>query len=72
MHGSSDFGWGVMNFTISCLLTLQMLHTKFGKDWSSSFSEEDVKGRRTTHDDGSQPIAILSDSGLSETRDPIH
>ena len=24
------FGWGVMKFTISCLLTLQMLHTKFG------------------------------------------
>ena len=27
---------GVMNFTISCLLTLQMLHTKFGKDCPSS------------------------------------
>ena len=45
---------GVMNFTISGLLTLQMLHTKF-----------DVNGRQTTDHDGRQPIAIghLSDSG---------
>ena len=32
-----------MKLTISCLLTLQMLHTKFGTDWPSSSSEEDVK-----------------------------
>ena len=31
------FGWGIMKFTISCLLTLQMLHTKFGQDWPSIF-----------------------------------
>ena len=30
-------GWGVMKFTISCLLTLKMLHTKSGQDWPSSF-----------------------------------
>ena len=54
-----------MKFTISCLLTLQMLHTKFGKDWPSSSWEEDVNARRTTDDDGRQPRAIghLSDSG---------
>ena len=30
-------GWGVMKFTISCLLTLQMLDTKFGLDLPRSF-----------------------------------
>ena len=41
-----------------------MLHTKFGKDWSSRFWGGDVNGRWTTHNDGGQPIAIgqLSDS----------
>ena len=29
-------GAGPMKFTISCLLTLQMLHTKFCEDWLSS------------------------------------
>ena len=50
------FGWGVMKFTISCLLSLMMLHTKFGK-----VSEE----KMLTDDDGRQPIAIghPSDSG---------
>ena len=54
-----------MEFTISCLLTLQMLQNKFGKDWPSSSSEEDINGRRKTHDDRRQPIAIghLGDSG---------
>ena len=47
-----------MKLTISCLLTLQMLHTKFGKDWPSSSWEEDVNARHTTDDDGRQPIAI--------------
>ena len=28
------FGWRVIKFTIPCLLTLQMLHTKFGQDRS--------------------------------------
>ena len=46
-------GLGVMKFTSSCLLTLQMLHTKFGKDWPSSFW--DVNGRRTTHYDNRSP-----------------
>ena len=57
--------------TFSCLFTLQMLHTKFGKYWPSSSWEEDVNGRRTTEDaqrtttDAGQSIAIghLSDSG---------
>ena len=40
-------GWGVMKFTISCLLTLKMLNSKFGQDWPRSFWEEDVKGRLT-------------------------
>ena len=44
------FMWGVMKFIISCLLTLQMLHTKFGYDWPSSFWVEDVNAWRTTHD----------------------
>ena len=59
------FGLGVMKFTISGLLPLMMLHTKFGKDWPSSFWEEDVNAWRTTDDDGRQPIAIghLSHSG---------
>ena len=58
------YGWRVMKFTISGLLPLIMLHTKFGKDWPSSFWGEDVNVRRTTDDDGRQPIAIghLSDS----------
>ena len=58
---------GVMKFTISCLLTLQMLHTKFGLDSPSSSWEEDVNTWQTTDDDGRQPIAIghLSYSGYS-------
>ena len=28
-------GCRVTKFTISCLLTLEMLHSKFGKDWPS-------------------------------------
>ena len=53
----------VTKFTITYLLTLQMLHTKFGKDWPSS-SWEEVNGRRRSHG-RLQPIAIshLSDSG---------
>ena len=43
-------GWRVIKFTISWFLTLQMLHTKFGQDWTSSYWE-DVITRRTTHDD---------------------
>ena len=31
---------GGMKFTISCLLTLQMLHKKFGQDWPSSSREK--------------------------------
>ena len=55
---------GPMEFTISCPLTVQMLHTK-GQDWTSGSSEEDVNGRHTSHDDGCQSIAIdhLIDSG---------
>ena len=63
-----------MKFTISGLLPLMMLHTKFGKV-GPVVSEEKMlthaarrttnDGRRTTHDDGRQPKAIghLSDSG---------
>ena len=29
-------GEGVMEFTITCLLTQRRLHTNFGKDWRSS------------------------------------
>ena len=32
----SALGWKIMKFTIPCLLTLQMLNTKYGKDWPSS------------------------------------
>ena len=35
-------GVGVMKFKISCLLTLQMLQTKFDLDWPSSSGEEDI------------------------------
>ena len=44
---------GVIKYivTISCLLKLQMFHTKFGQDWTSSSREEDVNGRRRTTDD---------------------
>ena len=31
-----------MKFTVSCVLTQQMLQTKFGEDWTSSSWEEDV------------------------------
>ena len=41
--GSMKFNWN----TISCFLTLQMLHTTIGKVWHNSSSEGDV---RTTHD----------------------
>ena len=53
-----------MKFIISCLFTLQMLHTKFAKDWPSGSWEDDVNALQTTHDER-QPIAIgqLSDSG---------
>ena len=46
-----------MQFIIFWLLTLHMLHTKFGKDWPNSSWKEDVNR--------CQPIAIghLSDSG---------
>ena len=44
------FGWGVMKFTISGLLPLMMLHTKFCNDWPSSFWGEDVNARPTTDD----------------------
>ena len=41
---------GVMQSTISCLFTLQMLHVhiKFGSDWPSSSWEEGANARRTT------------------------
>ena len=42
----------------SGLHLLLMPHTKFGKDWLSSFWGEDVNARCTLHDDGRQPIAI--------------
>ena len=32
----SSLGNGLMKYTISCLLTQQMLHSKLGKDWLSS------------------------------------
>ena len=47
-----------MKFIISCLLTLQMLHIEFAYDWPSSSLEEDVNSRRTTNDNGRQPIAL--------------
>ena len=37
---------GVTKFTTSGLLPLHMLHTKFGKDWPSSFWGEDVTDNR--------------------------
>ena len=44
-------GWSHSWSTIVCVFTLQMLHTKSGKDLPGSFSvEEDFKARRTTHD----------------------
>ena len=51
-------GMGAMIFSISCVLALKMPNLfKIGP--------VDIDGRRTTHDDGRQPIAIghLSDSG---------
>ena len=57
---TSSFGGEgcVMKFKISCLLTLQMLHTNLVKIGP-------VNARSTTDNDGRQPIAIghLSDSG---------
>ena len=55
-----SLGWGVVTFTISCLLPLQMLHTKFGQDWPSGFWEEYVNGWPTLHDgwQWTQPIGI--------------
>ena len=54
---------GIIEFTISCLLTLQMLHTKFDPVVLKKIMLTQ-DGRRTMHDDGHQPTAIghLSDS----------
>ena len=59
----SPFGVGGHEITTPCPTTLQMLHTKVGKDWPISFSSEDVNRRRIAHADGPQPKAIghLSD-----------
>ena len=46
---TSPYGVGVMRFTRFCLLSLQVLHFKFGQDWR--------KCKRKTHD-GRQLIAI--------------
>ena len=56
---------GVMKFTISCVLTLQMLHIKFGYNWTSGSWQEDVIARLVMDDDRRQPIALghLTDSG---------
>ena len=52
-------GWGVMTITITCLLTLQMLHTKLVKIGPAVFEK-----KMLTHD-GRQLITIghLSDLG---------
>ena len=42
-------GLGILKYTIFCLLTLQMVHTKFGKYLSGSTWKEDVNARQTTH-----------------------
>ena len=42
--------WGGVMIYNSCLLTLQMLHIKFGYDWPSSSGEEVVNARRTMDD----------------------
>ena len=67
-------------FRISCLFTLQMLHTKFGKDWPYSFWEEEyVDGWGTpTHSNRSPkwlkniihlviPIPLMSSSVISSS-----
>ena len=41
---TSPWDEGVMKSMISGLLSLHMLHTKFGKDWPSSFWVENVNG----------------------------
>ena len=64
-------GREVMKFTISCRLTLQMLHTKFAQNWPSSSWEEDVNGWRTTHDDGNRsPEWIRWHKNARKTWDP--
>ena len=52
-----------MKFTISHLLTLQRLHTKFGKDWPYIVLQKKIS--TYDNDNGCQPIAIghLSESG---------
>ena len=44
-HNNLSLGNGIMKFTFFGLLTLQMLHTKYGKDWPSSSWEQDVNER---------------------------
>ena len=58
-----------MKFTISCLLTIQILHIKFGKDWPLERKMLTYDARRTMDFDGRQTIAIghLSDSGYLKT-----
>ena len=51
---TSPWGGGVMKFTISCLLILQMLHTKF--------SPVVFEKKMLTHD-GRQPIARVTHAG---------
>ena len=56
----------VMKFTISCLLTLQMLQIKYNLDWPSSSWEGDVNARRmTTHSNRSPELLQWSKNRMS-------
>ena len=61
-------GW-VINFTISCLLTLHMLHIpKFGKDWPGNSKEEHVNVQQMSHNNGREPIAIGHQSDSADLK----
>ena len=61
-------GW-VINFTISCLLTLHMLHIpKFGKDWPGNSKEEHVNVQQMSHNNGHEPIAIGHQSDSADLK----
>lgn len=40
-------------------LTIEMFHTKNGNNWLCIFKKQSQNGRRTSHDDGRRPIAII-------------
>ena len=48
-----------MKFTISCLLILKMLNSKFGQDWPSSFSSPEPKAEVSFSDQDLSVVVVV-------------